>query len=159
MIKKETSRKYLKLLVKIVVLTPVQQSQYGTLIFIIPNKEGNVRFIIGCHRINQKLVRDQYPLPIIGNKVQQRERLQYAIAFYINMLYYNISISPVSQNITMIVTEFGKFRYNRLPVGMWALAGIFQAKVDELIGDIEGVKTYINSILVLSKERFSKHVE
>ena len=52
----------------------------------------------------------------------------------------------------MIVTEFGKFRYNRLPMGMCASGDIFQAKVDELIGNIEGVKMYINDILILIED-------
>ena len=42
---------------------------------------------------------------------------------------------------------------------MCALGDIFQAKVDELIGDIEGVKTYIGDILVLSKDCFINHIE
>ena len=37
-INKETFRKELKLLVEIGVLTPVQQNQYGTPVFITPNK-------------------------------------------------------------------------------------------------------------------------
>ena len=49
----------------------------------------------------------------------------------------------------MIVTEFGKFRYNGLPMGMCDLGDIFQSKVDKLLVDIEGVKTYIDDILVL----------
>ena len=36
---------------------------------------------------------------------------------------------------------------------------IFQAKVDKLLGDIEGVKTYIDDILVLGKDTFEKHIE
>ena len=56
-----------------------------------------------------------------------------------------------------IVSEFGKFRYNHLPMGMCASGDIFQAKVDYLLGDIEGVKIFIDNILVLSKESFSKH--
>ena len=58
-----------------------------------------------------------------------------------------------------IVTEFGKFRYNRLPMGMYASGDIFQANVDELLGDIEDIKTYIDDILVLSKDSFEKHIE
>ena len=53
--------------------------------------------------------------------------------------------------MTTIVTEFGKFRYNRLAMGMWYLVNILQAKVDKLPGDIEVVKTYIDDILALSK--------
>ena len=61
--------------------------------------------------------------------------------------------------MTKIVTEFGKFRFNRLPMGMCSSGDIFQAKIDELLNDIEGVKTYIKNILVLSRERFSNHKE
>ena len=42
---------------------------------------------------------------------------------------------------------------------MCASGDIFQAKVYKMLGDIEVVKTYINNILVLSKERFSNHIE
>ena len=50
-------------------------------------------------------------------------------------------ISLTSQDMMKIVTEFGTFRYNCLPMVMCAPGDIFQAKVDDLIGDIEGVKT------------------
>ena len=72
-------------------------------------------------------------------------------ALNLNMGYYTIRLSPASQDMTTIVTEFGKFRYNRLPMGMCASGDIFQAKVDKLLGDIEGVRTYIDDILVLRK--------
>ena len=57
------------------------------------------------------------------------------------------------------MTEFGKFRYNRLPMGMCASVYIFQAKLDKLLGDIEGVKNYIGNILVLIKDYFRNHIE
>ena len=79
---------------------------------------------------------------------------QYAAALDLNMVYYTIKCFPASQYMTMIVTKFGKFRYNCLPMGMCASGDIFQAKVDDLFGDIEVVKTYIDYILVLSKYCF-----
>ena len=39
--------------------------------FIIPNKEGTVRFIIDYQRFNQKLVRNPYPLTRIGETIEQ----------------------------------------------------------------------------------------
>ena len=78
-------------------------------------------------------------------------------ALYQKMGYYTIRLLTDSQYMPAIVNEFGKFKYNRFPIGMCALVDIFQVKVDELLGDIEGVKTYIDDILVLIKENFSKH--
>ena len=83
--------------------------------------------------------------------MQQLEVLQYVAVLDLNMRYYTIRFSPGRQYMTVIVIEFGKFRYNRLPMGMCASAYISQAKVDELLGDIEDIKTYIDDILVLNK--------
>ena len=86
--------------------------------------------------------------------MQNLEGLHYATVLYISMRYYNIRLSPTSQDMTTIVTDFGKFRYNRLPMDMCALGDIFQAKVDKTLGDIERLKSYIDDILVLIKDCF-----
>ena len=139
-IKKEIFQKDLKHLVKIGVLPPVQQRQCGTPIFTIHKKEGNVGFITDYHRLNHKLVRKPYPLPRIGETIQQLQGFRYAEALDLNMRYYIIRLSFASQDMTKTVTEFGEFRYNPLPMCMCSPGDIFHAKVDELLGDIKGVK-------------------
>ena len=67
-----------------------------------------------------------------------------------------IRISSASQDMTRLVTKFCKFKYNRIPIGMYASKDIFQVKVDDVLDDIKGVKTYIDNLLVLSKDIFSK---
>ncbi len=77
------------------------------------------------------------------------------------MGYYTIQLDAESKDITTIVTEFGKFRYSVLPMGLVSSGNIFQqAKVNEILGDIEGVKAYIDDILVvLNKGTFKDHVD
>ena len=101
-------------------------------------------------RLNQQWVRKPYPLPKTGKTIHKLEGFQCAVELDLNMRYYNIRLSPSIQYMTTIVTKFGKFRYNCLPMGMCNFGYIFQAKVDKLLGDIEGVKTYINDIIVLT---------
>ena len=91
--------------------------------------------------------------------MQHMEVFQYVTALDINMVYYNISLSLASHDMTTIVTENFKLDYNCLPMSMCASGDIFRAKLYKLIGDIEGVKTYIDDILVFSKDSFSKHIE
>ena len=79
-------------------------------------------------------------------------------ALHIIVGYYNIRISLDIQDMTTFVTDFGKFIFNCLPMGMCALRDIYQAKVDELLGDIGGFKNYIDNIIVLSKDSFDKHI-
>ena len=110
-----------------------------------------MRFITDYYRINQKLVRNTYPLSRIGNTMQKQEGFHYATELDLNMGYCTIRLSPTSHDMMAIVNEFGKFRYNSLPMGMCASGDISQDKVDKLLGDIELFKTYINDIIVLSK--------
>ena len=91
--------------------------------------------------------------------MQQMEGFQYPTALYINMEYYTIIISSESQDMTTIVTEFGRFRCNPVLMGMFTSGHIFQSEVDKLIGYIKGVKTCINGILVLSREILSNNIE
>ena len=116
-------------------------------------------FIADYCRLNQQLVINTYPLPRIGETKQQLEGLQYETALDLNTRYYTIILSHASQDMTTIVNEFGKLIYNLLPMGMCASGYILQAKVDELLDDIKVSKTYIDNILVLSKDSYEKHIE
>ena len=50
--------------------------------------------------------------------MHQLEVFQYANSLYLSMGYDTIRLSTAIQDMKMIVTEFGKFRYNHLPMGM-----------------------------------------
>ena len=117
-INKDILQKHLQHLLEIGVLTILHRYQYGTPIFITPKKEGTVRVITDYHRINHKLVRNLYPLIIIGENMWKLEGFHYATALYIKTGYYTISVLTKSQDMMTIMTEFGKFRYNHLLTGM-----------------------------------------
>ena len=95
-----------------------------------------MRFITDYHRLNRKFVKKPYPPPIIGKTMHQLEAFHYVTVLDLNMGYYTTRLSDASQDMKTIVTEFGKFGYNRLPMGICALDYIFQAKVDRLLGYI-----------------------
>ena len=158
-INKETFRKEITRLEELGVLSPVKQSEWGAPVFIIPKKNGTVRFITDFRKLNAMTERETYPLPRIMDTMQQMEGFQFASALDLNMGYYTIQVHPESKDYLTIVTEFGKFRYNTIPMGLANSCDIFQAKVTELLGDIEMVKCYIDDILVLSKGTFQDHID
>ena len=157
-INKETFKKELDRLVKIGVLERVQESQWGTPVFIIPKKEEPVRSITDFRKVNGQILRKPFPIPRIADTLQQLEGFTFALVLDLNMGYCTIPLAECSKDITTIVTEFGKFRYNCLPMGMIISAGVFQSKVYDLIGDIEGVRTYIDDILCIGTGTFEEHL-
>ena len=121
------------------VLEPVQESEWGSPTFIIPKKDGRVRFVSDFRRLNAKIKRKPYPLPRISDTLQNLEGFRYATSLDLNMGYYHIRLSDRSADMCTIITEFGKFRYKRLPMGVASSPDIFQAKIYQLLGDIRKV--------------------
>ena len=81
------------------------------------------------------------------------------MALEINMGYYTYKFhskvrtwQPLSPNVVSL-GAFGS------PMVMCTSGDIFQYKLDNIIGDIEGVKIYICHILVLDKDNFHKNIE
>ena len=115
---KETFKKELDRLESLDVLERVQQSEWGSPTFIIPKKDNKVRFISDFRKLNQKIKRKPYPLPRISETLQQIEGYKYATSLDLNMGYYHIPLSPEASEMCTIITEYGKYRYKTLPMGV-----------------------------------------
>ena len=153
-IKKYTFPKELLRLVGIGVPNIIQNSDHWTLVFITPKNNGAIIFITNYQNLNRKIEINPYPFPRICEKIHQIEGFQYSIALELNMGYYTIGLPTKSNDLTTIIAAFGKFRYNRVPMGICASGDIFQAKFDKHLSDTNGFKTCIVNVLVLRKGRF-----
>lgn len=47
-----------------------------------------------------------------------------------------------------MITTFGRYRWQRLPLGLKVSSEIFQGKLTEALGEIEGVFTIADDIIV-----------
>ena len=62
------------------------------------------------------------------------EGLQFTTTLDLNMGYYKIQLGVRYKEITTIVTKFGKFQYNVLPMIVIISEDVFQAKLNKLLG-------------------------
>jgi hypothetical protein len=65
-------------LCKIGVLKRVNRSEWGAPTFIIPKKDGTVRFISNFRELNKRIVQRPYPIPHIQDMLLNLEGFQYA---------------------------------------------------------------------------------
>ena len=93
-IHKETFKKELMHLVDLGVLEVVKESEWGSPTFIIPKKDGKVRFVSDFRVLNKKIKRKPYPLPRIADLLQDMSGFTYATALDLSMGYYAIRLSP-----------------------------------------------------------------
>ena len=74
------------------------------------------------------------------------------------MGYYHITLCPKSRKLCTIVLPWGKFEYQKLPMGLCNSPDIFQEKMNELFNDLEYVRAYIDDLLIISSSNFQDHL-
>ncbi len=113
-------------LVKLGVLKKVNRSEWGAPTFVIPKKDGSVRFISDFRLLNKCIQRQPYPIPKIQTILQNLEGFKYGTALDLNMGYYHLELSAKSKELCTITTQWGKYEYQRLPMGLCNSPDIFQ---------------------------------
>ena len=122
-------------------------------------KDATVRFISDFCELNKCINCKPFPIPKIEDLLLKLEGFQHATSLDLNMGYYHIELMPFSKRLCTIVTPWGKYKYQHLPMGLCNSPDIFQEHMFELFSDLEFVRAYIHDLLVMSCSTFEEHLE
>jgi hypothetical protein len=146
-------------LISIGVLKWQPSSKWALPSFIILKKDHTVRTISDFWELNKQIVRKPYPIPKISTTLQELGGFTYATTLDLNMGYYTIRLDPTAAKICTIIFPWGKYSYQRLPMGFAGLPDIFQVEMGNLMATLEYVKAYIDNLLVITKGSLDDHLD
>ena len=82
--------------------------------------------------------------------LQKLDGIAYTTQLDHNMGYYTIRLELEASRISTIILPWGKYSYERLPMGIVGSSDIFQDKISELIRQLKCVRTYLDNLIVFS---------
>ena len=75
------------------------------------------------------------------------------------MGFYHVELDPFAQELCTIFFPWGKYSYNRLPMGIACAPDIFQNEMATLMEELELVRVYLDDLLVISKGSLEDHLD
>jgi len=127
--------------------------------FIIPKKDGTVRFITDYREVNQRMARKPWPMPYVANLLQDIGRYSYVLALDLSMGYYHFKLDKKLHDMSTFLLPWGLYKYKRLPMGLSISPNLFQANMQMLLADLPFVKVYLYDVLIFSNGSCQDHVK
>ena len=62
--------------------------------------------------------------------------------------YWHVKPDEEHSKLTTMITPFGQYRWKRLPFGLKVSSKIFQCKLDEALGGLEGVSSVVDDVII-----------
>ena len=70
-----------------------------------------------------------------------------------------MEMDELAKKICTIVLPWGFYQYNMLPMGVVVATDIFQARLGDLLGDLQYVVVYLDDILIIGNSTFKDHLQ
>lgn len=122
---------------------------------------GKVRLCLDARKINERTVRDSYPLPHPGRILGQLPKARYLSTIDLTEAFLQIPLDENSRKYTSFCVQGkGLFRFTRLPFGLINSPATLSRLMDRVLGfgELEpNVFVYLDDVVVVS-ETFEEHV-
>ncbi|KAJ8706686.1 hypothetical protein PYW07_012764 [Mythimna separata] len=140
------------------VIEPVESADWATPLVPVRKADGGLRICADYKvTLNPVLLIDRYPLPRIDDLLVKLNGAKVLSKIDLSQAYNQIELED-PDNLTVINTHKGLFKYKRLVYGLSSSPGIFQRIMSNLVNDIPNVQVFLDDIII-GTTTMTQHLE
>ncbi|GFV48524.1 retrovirus-related Pol polyprotein from transposon 412 [Trichonephila clavipes] len=129
-------------------------SEYTSPIVMVKKKDGSSRMCIDYRKLNQKLVKDKFPLPIIEDVLDTLQEAKVYSTLDLRNGFFHVDVDEDCRKYTSFVVPDGQFEFNKVPLGLSTSPGVFQRYVSSIFRDLTRkgiVISYLDDLVIPAK--------
>lgn len=107
---------------------------------------GEIRLCVDLRRVNQAVIRERHPMPIIEDVLAKIGRGNVWSTLDIKDAFFLLELDEESRNVTTFISHRGLYQFKRLPFGLVSAPEIFQRTMDGILADCEGTYWYLDDV-------------
>ncbi|GFX22303.1 retrovirus-related Pol polyprotein from transposon 412 [Trichonephila clavipes] len=93
-------------------------SKYASPIVMVKKKDGSSRICIDYRKLNQKLVKDKFPLPLIEDVLDTLQEAKVYSTLDLHNGFFHVDVDEDCRKYTSFIVPDGQFEFNKVPFGL-----------------------------------------
>ena len=156
----ETLKTYIKTHLKTGFIRP-SKSPADASIFFDKKPDCSFRLCVDYRGLNNRTIKNQYPLPLIGESLNRLGRAKRFTKLDLTSDYHRMRIREGDKWKTAFCTRYGHFEYQVMPFGLSNAPASFQGYINKILAEKLDifVIVYLDDILVYTEDAGQPHVD
>lgn len=100
---------------------------------VVEKSNGKLRLCLDPKPLNNAIKREHYLIPTIDDFMIQLTRKKVFTILDLSHGFWQMELDEASSDLTTFMTPFGRFKFNRVPVGINSAPEMFQRNMDQIL--------------------------
>ncbi|GFT09759.1 retrovirus-related Pol polyprotein from transposon 17.6 [Trichonephila clavipes] len=130
-------------------------SEYASPIVLVKKKDGTTRLCVDYRRLNRKLVKDRFPLPLIEDVLDRLQGAKVYTTLDLKNGFFHVDVNEDCKHLTSFVVLDGQFEFNQVPFGLSTSPSVFQIYVYSIFRELmrKGIVIiYMDDLVIPAKD-------
>lgn len=130
-------------------------SDFASPIVLAKKKNGQYRLCIDYRRVNKKIIKERYPLPLIEDQIDQLKEAKLFTSLDLKNGFLHVDVHRDSQKYTSFVTPRGQYEFLKMPFGLCTAPSVFQRFINNIFQDFISkgiILAYLDDLILPMKD-------
>ncbi|GBM76597.1 Transposon Tf2-9 polyprotein [Araneus ventricosus] len=130
-------------------------SEYESPIVLVKKKDGTARLCVDYRKLNRKLVKDRFPLPLIEDVLDKLQDAKVYSTLDLKNGFFHVEVNEDCKHFTSFVVPDGQFEFNKVPFGLSTSPSVFQRYVYSIFRELmrKGIVIiYMDDLIIPAKD-------
>lgn len=118
---------------------------------IVEKKDGSLRLCLDPSNLNKYIIREHFKMSTTEDIAVHMNGMKVFSVLDMRNGFWQVKLDKKSADMCTFNTPFGRYRFLKLPFGICSVPEVFQKKVIQTFGDIEGVFVVVDDLIIAAK--------
>lgn len=130
-------------------------AEYASPVVVVRNKDGSARVCIDYRKLNEKIIKDRYPVPNMDEILDSLQKVKVFSTIDLKNGFFHVPVNEKSRKYLSFVTQSGQYTFFRAPFDCCNSPRAFQRYINDVFRELiqrGKIMVYMDDMVILAED-------